>query len=67
MNYLDKQAKDSKQKEESDKGNGCISVFFVIAIILVIVGLIAVNFQQCSHESYHYQHDINTEAPIHRD
>lgn len=67
MNYLDKQAKDSKQKEESDKGNGCISVFFVIAIILVIVGLIAVNYQQCSHESYHYQHDINTEAPIHRD
>lgn len=67
INYLDKDSKKLKQKDKSGEGNGCVSVVFIIALILVVVGLIVVNLQQCSHETQYHLQDRNIEEPIHRD
>ena len=67
IKYTDKSIADAKEKGEEVKNDGCANMGCLIGAILVAIGFIAINIQECSHGSHGYHHDINLESPIHPD
>lgn len=67
MKFLDKEVKNAKREGREVKESGCANIGCVVGILMVIIGFIAINLQECSKSSHNYNHDINLEQPIHRD
>lgn len=67
MKCLDKESLNAKREGREVKESGCANIGCIVGILLVIIGFIAINLQECSNGSRNYNHDINLEQPIHRD
>lgn len=67
MKFLDKESENAKKEGREVKESGCANIGCIVGILMVIIGFIAINLQECSKGSHGYNHDINLEQPIHRD
>ena len=63
IKLLDKECEDAKKKDREVKENGCVNAGCIVGVILVLIGFIAMNLQECSHSS---RNSLNIEYPIRR-